>query len=533
MKQFTVGLFMVSILFSSCHKKKTIWNSDWTAPIVNDTLTLDKYVKTSMITVNSGYYELNFKRTILDLNLTEIVKIPDTTFSKLFGIPFSNYTLAPGTSFVNSIEEHVMNVVDLELKKIRLSKGVLAIKLENPIKTPVIFKLQLPGVYKNGVIFEQLYTAPAGTTSIPGIIEGVVDISGYDMDLTGVNGGTFNKLQSRFTVTTDPNGITTSMTNNDITKATIILKDLKIDYARGYFGNKVISDSTTTTIEMLNKIQSGTIDFPASILKFTVTNGLKVPAKTTLTLLENTNSNGSKVILNVTGQSAFQFGEAFNIDPATGSWSTLVESEKVIEFTSLNSNLENYLENLGAIQKIGYSIQLNPWGNSSGGWNEIFPTSRLKVDVAQTMPLSIGLNGLTLKNTFDFNIKQNTEKTHVISGDLIMIATNGFPIAGKIILDLIGVNGDLIGSIIGSEVLQSSLLGNASSVKGIPVSTTTIHFILSKDILSNLELIKKVTVTSVFNTPNFSTNLSDQKQIPEGAFLGIKLKGSFKLENRY
>ena len=114
-----------------------------------------------------------------------------------------------------------------------------------------------------------------------------------------------------------------------------------------------------------------------------------------------------------------------------------------------------------------------------------------------------------------------------------MIATNGFPIAGKIILDLIGVNGDLIGSIIGSEVLQSSLLGNASSVKGIPVSTTTIHFILSKDILSNLELIKKVTVTSVFNTPNFSTNLSDQKQIPEGAFLGIKLKGSFKLENRY
>ena len=118
MKQLFFGFIIFSLLFTSCHKKKTTWNSDWSAPIVNDTLSLDKYVKNSTLSVsNSGFYELNYNRTILDFNFVDIVKIPDTTISKSLGIAFSNFTLEPGTSFVNSIEEHNMNVAGVELKK--------------------------------------------------------------------------------------------------------------------------------------------------------------------------------------------------------------------------------------------------------------------------------------------------------------------------------------------------------------------------------------------------------------------------------
>ena len=38
---------------------------------------------------------------------------------------------------------------------------------------------------------------------------------------------------------------------------------------------------------------------------------------------------------------------------------------------------------------------------------------------------------------------------------------------------------------------------------------------------------------SVFNTPNPNTGTNEQVLIPEGAFLGVKLKGGFKIENRY
>lgn len=532
MKQLVLVTSIMILLFSSCKKEKTIWNSDWVTPLVNDTLTLDKYVKNGTIVSNSGYYELNFTRTLLDLNLTEVVQIPDTSISKSFGISFSNFVLNPGTSFVNSVEEHSLNLQGIELKKIRLSNGTIQIKLENPVNTPVFFKMQLLGVTKNGIPLVHTFKAPAGTQANPGIVEGTVDISGFDMDLTGTTGGEFNVLQSLFTVTTDPDGATTSMTNTDITKITATLKNLKVDYARGYFGQKTLSDTLETTIDFLKKVKSGLVDFGATDLKFTLINGLKIPAKATISLIQNRNEITGKNVQLTTSQSGFNFGEAFTIDPATGSWSTLSESKKEIDFNSSNSTIENYLENLGATQKIGYSIQLNPWGNTSGGWNELFPTSKLKVDVIAKMPLTIGLDGLTLKNTFDFQIKQDQEKSHIISGGLTLLASNAFPISGSITLEMLDANGVVIFTVEGTESIASSLTGSTFS-KGIQTANSIVHFYFTKEMIAKISQIKKLNVISKFSTPNTYSTVNEPIKIPEGAFLGVKIKSEFKIENRY
>ena len=532
MKQLVLVTNVLILLFSSCKKEKTIWNSDWVAPLVSDTLTLDKFVKNGVVFTNSGYYELNFTRNLLDLNLAEVVQIPDTSIYKTFGIAFSNLVLNPGTSFVNAIEEHNLNLQGIELKKIRLSNGTIQIRLENPVNTPVFFKMQLVGVTNNGIPFENTFKAPAGTQGNPGIVEGSVDISGYDMDLTGVTGGKFNVLQSSFTVTTDPNGATTSMTNNDITKITATIKNLKVDYARGYFGQKILSDTLETTIDFLTKIKGGLVDIGATDLKFTLTNGLKIPAKATISIIQNKNVTTGTNFQLTTSQSGFNFGEAFTIDPATGSWSTLIESKKEIDFNSTNSTIENYLENLGATQKIGYAIQLNPWGNTSGGWNELFPTSKLKVDILAKMPLSIGLDGLTLKNTFDFEIKQDQEKSHIVSGGLTLLATNGFPISGTLTLEMLDANGGVLFTVEGTESIASSITGTTYS-KGIQTANSIVHFYFTKEMVAKISQIKKLNVISKFSTPNTLSTSNELIKIPEGAFLGVKIKGDFKIENRY
>ena len=525
-------LSLVCCVIFSCKKKKTIWNSDWTAPIVNDTLTLNKYVKTGSLVANSGYYELDFTRKLLDLNLAEVVRIPDTTISKSFGIAFPNFLLQPGTSFVNSIEENSLNAPGIQLKKIRLSKGSIVIRLENPVNTPVFFKMELVGVSKNGKTFQEIFKAPAGSMLIPGICVGEVDISGYELDLTGVSGGEFNVIQSKFTVTTDPNGVPTKMTNKDITKVSATFKNLNVDYARGYFGDKTISDTIETSIDFLSNIKGGLVDFPTTDLRFSIVNGLKIPAKAALSFIKNINSNGGEISLNTNSTNSFQFGELFNLDPAKGSWSTLSESTKEVIFNSQNSNIENYLENLGTIQKIGYSIHLNPWGNISGSWNELFPSSKLEVSIKAKIPLKIGLDGLTLKNTFDFKVKQNIEKTHITSGSLILLAINAFPISGKIELDLLDNFGNILFTIEGTEKIKSSLEG-ATYSKTLQTCSSTIHFLLTNDIINQLDKIKKVTIISKFDTKNNVTNQNEKVNIPEGAFLGVKLKGDFKIENKY
>ena len=60
---------------------------------------------------------------------------------------------------------------------------------------------------------------------------------------------------------TGPDGAKTSMTNTDVTKITATLENLKVDYARGYFGQKIISDTLETTIDFLTKVKSGLVDF--------------------------------------------------------------------------------------------------------------------------------------------------------------------------------------------------------------------------------------------------------------------------------
>ena len=526
-------LFIVlSFVFLSCNKEKTVWDSNWKAPLVNDTITLDKFVNDSTLVESLGYYELDLHRTILDINLTELIDLNDTTITKNFSISFSSLLATPGTSFVNSIEEHDMNVKDVELKKLRLSKGIIHIRLENPLSTKVIFTLKLPGVTKNSIVFEQEFTAPSGTNTNPGIVEGDIDVAGFTMDLTGASGSTFNILQSQFTVKTDPNGPTVTVTNNDVTKILATLKDFKADYARGYFGNEVISDTTEVNIAQFSGI-SGLIDLPACNLNFVVSNGFKIPAKATLHMIRNENDlTGNSVELQTNPSNSVQIGQGFYLDGATGSWSTLQSAVKTLNFSSSNSNVEQYFENIGSKQKIGYSLQLNPWGNTSGGWNEIFPDSRLKVSIDASMPLQIGLDGLTIRDTFDLNIKQNTEKTHVVEGELILKATNLFPMSGALSLHLLDESGDVIHTVAGSSELKSSLFGSTYT-NGIQTCISEVHFVLPKAVLSQLESVKKVAIQSEFNTPIPTVNGNSSLPIPVGAFLGVKLRGAFKLENRF
>ncbi len=524
------------LMVFSCKKEKTIWDSDWTTPIVNDTITLNKFVNDSTLAItSSGFYEMDLHRTLLDINLLGIVAIPDTSVVKVFHCPL-NLLVGPNVQIpINPIGDITLDVDDVELKNIILSNGIIDIELGNPYGTNVNFVLKLPGVTKDGVVLEKSFVAPPGTPTNPGIKTGTIDLAGYTADLTGALGSSFNILQINYSAKTAWGGPSINVSTSDIVTAKATLRDVKVNYARGYFGNRIISNTSEAVFEAFSKL-SGSIDLPATNLNLTISNGFKIPVKAKINLISNENSDGTIVPLTVTAQNTFQFGEAFNIDPATGSWSTLQNSTKYLSFNGLNSNLETYLENLGAKQKIGYEIQLNPWGNTSGGWNEIFPNSHLKLSIDASMPLLIGADGLTIRDTFDFDSKQqNTEKTHIVSGELILKATNAFPMSGKISLDLLDQNGTLIYTVNGSEILQSSLFGSATSSNSIQTCVSEIHFALPEEILSKLETIKKVSIKAEFNTPNSnpSTNTNEPALIPEGAFLGVKLKGAFKLENRY
>lgn len=524
-KTYFILLLGLFALFS-CRKEKTNWNSDWVLPLVNDTLSLENSVNDSTLSEGAGtFYQVDLSRTILDLGIEDLIQIPDTSIVHTYNSVVASLSVPPGFNVVNEIEEHAIDLNEIQLKKIRVSKGTINMKVYNPVATKTLFTIELPGVTKNGVVFQQNYEAPAGTSAYPGTETAVLDISGYDLDLTGVSGGEYNVLQSRLNIKTDPNGPTILLLSNQIFKVEADFKNIKIDYARGYFGNVSVSDTSEYTIELLNSVTAGSVDLPAMALQFEISNGMKVTAKATITKVENTNNSGNTVQL-----SNAQIGAPIYLNAATGSWTNITNSMEIIEFTSANSSVETYLENLGKTHTLGYKIELNPWGNTSGGWNEIFPNSRLKVKLKAQLPLAIGADGLTLRDTFDFDVAQNLNKSHVESGKIILNASNAFPISSAVKLVLLNENSEVLYTVPGTNQIVSSLMGSIDPNDGMLKKNSEVEFVLTEAIVANLDVIKKVIVETQFNTPDASGAFNQQVSIPVGAFLAVKLKTKFNLK---
>ena len=380
-----IYILLFGALITSCKKEATVWESDWSAPIVNDTLTLADWVNDSTLTESSNFYELDLTRTLFEFDINEVVSIPDTTINEpITNGAVDNWTIVAGQSAipvgVQTMEEHELMLNDIQLKKVKLKAGTIKIRLENPISINADLIIDLPGFTKDGVPFSETHPVVSGSIPSPGVSEQIIDISGYEIDLTGQSGTEYNKFITDFDVIAHPNQPDVNFGNEHTLMMDATFGGLEISYARGYFGSRLISDTTELDLKELDIYESGLIDLSSLSLAFEVINGIKVGAQGTLHNVENENGQGS--IVSLTGSS---IGNAFNIDPATGTWNTLTASTNSLSFTSANSNIEAYLENLGTKHTIGYSFMLNPWGNTSGSWDEIYPHSEFKVKLhAQT-----------------------------------------------------------------------------------------------------------------------------------------------------
>ncbi len=520
-----ISIFSLFILIS-CRKEKTSWNSDWVTPIVNDTLSLENFVNDSTIQEgSSGFYEMDLNRTLFDLGIADFIEIPDTAINHSFVTVVPNLNVPPGFSFVNEIEEHEFDLKGVQLKKIRVSQGLIKIKVSNPLETKALFSIILPGVTKNGIVFSQNYSVNPGTIANPNTENTTLDLSGYDIDLTGQDGSLYNLLQSQLVINSDPFGPSVTLTNAHVFNVEATFQDIKIDYARGYFGNQVLTGSESLNLDFMNNVVAGFLDLPSTAIELEIENGLKVDAKATLFSLSNTNNAGNTVAL-----SSNQIGVPFVLSSAAGTWSGLNPTTETIGFNSSNSNIENYFENLGAQHNISYKIELNPWGNTSGGWNEIFPNSRIRVKLRAQLPMTLGADNLTLKDTFDFDVSQDFNKTHVTSGVLTLNATNAFPIEANPTLFLLDASGNVLHTVVASEPILSSNYGTVDPADGLRKRASQVEFNLNETIVKDLSLVKNIAVQAVFNTPNESGSAIEPVSIPVGAFLAVKLHVKFNLK---
>tara|TARA_B100000508_G_scaffold48272_1_gene37474 strand:- start:15920 stop:17488 length:1569 start_codon:yes stop_codon:yes gene_type:complete len=518
MRSTLVIFLAISFFFVSCRKEKATWSSSWTAPLVKDTLRITDYVNDSTLGVNADQsIQVVLERDLVDFDISDLLVIPDTSIEQSFSIGVSNLNLSPGTTFIDDIQEHTFSLDGAALREARISSGKAEVTIFNPISEGGIFEVELPGVTKDGVTFTQSEFVEGGSNGNPNAKTFILDLSGYTIDMTGENGLSYNILQSKMTVTTDPNGSSVNVTDQDVFEFIVAFSGLKVEYGKGYFGQRVFSDTTVIDLEALNAIAGGNINIENVNFYIILYNGVKAPAQGVITQLISTNYNGDQVQLNHP-----DFNQTLNINPAQWDWVDLTFSERTLTFNQSTSNIIPFIENLGKEYKLGYEIELNPYGNASQGNNELFPQSSIGAKIKADFPLVLSSNQLKLRDTFDFSYEDKERFLEVEEGSFILSTNNSFPYGGSIQLRLLDENYNELAILEQSESVQPAPLNTSTDSHIVQSQETQIG--ISQEDVQVLKDVNHIELEVVFDSATNSNNV-----VYENAAIDFLLRANFKL----
>ena len=521
MRQVATYLYLLAffMLLLSCRKENTIWTSSWSIPIINDSLSLNNLSNDSIFKEENNQYSICLNKSLYKIKLSDYLSIPDTTISTVIGIIFPSITVNPGTTLSENNTENVLNIADAQLKRIQIKEGVIELTLKNPLQTKVYYTIEIPSMSINGNSVKKRLEVNAGTTTNPTEITSTIDLAGYDVDLTGLSGNSFNTILTSFSLQLDPLGKPIKVTNQDKSTMDISMKNIKLDYARGYFGNLKLADTKTIYLDGVNKITSGNLNLNKGNVELSIVNSCKISARGRINNLSNSNIYTKKTITLTNNQ----LSNPFFITSASGNANNYISTTKTISLNESNSNILPFIENLGSKYNIDYNFEINPFGNLSGGWDEFDESSTIDIRLLTNIPLTFRSENLTIKDTFNTNFSEYKQK--ITKGKLHLESTNYFPLTGNLQLVFLNDNNKTIETIISN----SPILGKEIDKNAPTVSYCSLE--LTPKLINNISMVKKILIISTFNTPNIDK--TSMYTLDSNSKLAFKVYTNFTIENKY
>ncbi len=497
------GLVM---LHSGCRKEspEARWDVDLLLPLVTTTLTIQDLVADSLImTGPGGEITLLYRSELFNVDLDTVLNAPDTSFFYSFALPVPGpLNFAPGANFYGENDVNRFDLDDLELRYLELREGVLELDLRNHLPSAVIGTFSLPGAsLANGPAILTQFVA-AGTQSDPALGSVQTSLAGAIFDLRGPDFNDVNTLATDISAQLDPNGNGATLTNLDSLIARATYRGLVPQYARGYFGNRIVEvEETENDLDLFNNIVGGTLDLDQVTMRLKVINGLGMDIQVFLDHLSAINSRtGNTVDLtNVILDGPINLGRA--IDLGNGFQAT--ELLRVLD--NSNSNLDLFLENLPDKVSYAMELRLNPLGDISNGNDFLYYESELRADLELEIPLRVIANDLTLRTTVVPDLPGSADGHGLQSGRLRIFATNGFPFSAELQLAIVD-NEDEVLSLIPVEGIVSSGVLGANGFVQLPVDSRSTAS-LSEDQVDLLYNGGRFRIDAVFNTADQTQHL--------------------------
>ncbi len=487
----------ITILLCGCRKEPTkpSWDVDLVVPLVRTTMGIGDLIADSLLSTDAnGNVSLLYSSQLFALKLDTILAAPDTNFRYVYKLDGFSITVTPGVTFSATNDITRFDLQDLDLRELRVRSGHVGLEMVNRIGTSIIGNFQLPGATLNGTPLALQVIAPPGSAADPSHFSEQHPLDGYDFDMRGPLHNDVNTLATSLSYTSDPNGTAVMMGPADSLEAFVSYSGIVPQYARGFFGTRLITiEPDTTRLDLFHNI-SGLLDVDVATARLKVRNGLGVDARANIAYIRAINSNTGTV---VDLQHAIT-SSPLNLDRAIDLGGSFQSALNAYTLTTANSNIDQFIENLPDGIAFAMDVTIDPLGDVSNGNDFFYYESTLSADLEVEVPLRLIATDIALSRTTTVTLPGTLEAHAFRSGTLHFFATNGFPFSAAIHLDIVNGHGDPLASLLPGGTIAPASLG----VNGLVSSATDseVHFDITAEQLDLLYADGRLRIGAIFNT---------------------------------
>ncbi len=375
-----------------------------------------------------------------------------------------------------------------------MKSGKLRYKLKSYINGYLSCVYDLPGVTYNGVGTIIQTTTQPSVSDIPYVYEGEIDLAGYRLDMTGISGFSYNRIFSHLTIATAIDSPQQAVVyGDDYVTIELEFVDPVVYYARGYFGQHNYNlDQTIDFGDELN-LPTGALNLSGTTMSLHVENNVGADLELDFNELAALNSYSNNAV-NLSHTSLF---EPIHLTRAFDNNGSVTPDMYDVVLNSQNSNIDAFIENLPDALHIVAGVKINPLGDVSDGADFIYTEQALKADLKIDIPLNIGMNELTLRDTLQ--IAEDLEMT--ADGRFVLYVTNTFPFSATLNAHI----GNPAGEVLSSFVVEQSIA--AASETDTPGQTiaaqSTLVIPASQTIIDLFNPTNFIVIEVVLNTPDY------------------------------
>lgn len=451
---------------------------------------------------NTGLMYITLNRQVASLKLDSLLALPDTTIPPIalintLNIPGTGPILQPGVPItIFQPSELTFDIPNgVALKRADIRNASMTVKFSNNLTQPLDLIYKIPSATKNGQPFIVSETIPSGTVNA---ITRTYDLSGYSLDLTGLNHTGFNTIVQSYTM-----GLSSTATSslvlmyNEGAMLYVSYSQVVPEYAEGYFGDQIINiKEDTVNLGLSKNFKASNFLLSDATMDFTIINEFGAEFRGNLFNNKSINTaNAHMVTLNNSKLTNI------NIDRATKSGNSINPSSKLISFNSANSNITSFISNLP--DKLTYqgNVQVNPLGNISGYNDFAYYNTGIRILANIRIPLRFTADYFELLSNTDVDFANVSQLDKVNYGNFTIIATNGFPFAIKLQGYMYDDQGQVFDSLFvpGSDMLDGGSLNYNNEVTMPTQKKITVP--INKTKIEHLRKCKKIKVISRFLMP--------------------------------